>query len=38
MLLDMAQAWDELAAARVARITRRERTRGIAAALMPSIV
>jgi lysozyme family protein len=38
MLLDMAQTWEELAAARVAQIARRERTRGIAAALIPSIV
>ena len=38
MLLDMAQTWDELAAVRVAQIARRERSRGIAAALIPSIV
>ena len=38
MLLNMAQAWDELAAVRVAQIARRERSRGIAAALIPSIV
>jgi hypothetical protein len=38
MLLKMAKAWDELAAARVARIAQRERAWGIAADLFPSVV
>jgi hypothetical protein len=38
MLLDMAQTWDDLAASRVTQISQRERMRGIAAALIPSIV
>jgi hypothetical protein len=38
MLLNMAQTWDELAAARVAQIARRDRTRGVSATLIPSVV
>jgi hypothetical protein len=38
MLLNMAKTWEELALVRVAQMARRERTRGIAAALIPSIV
>jgi hypothetical protein len=38
MLLNMAKTWDDLAAARVTQIARRERARGIAAGLLPSIV
>jgi hypothetical protein len=34
----MANAWDELAAARVAQIAQRERVWGIAADLFPSVV
>jgi hypothetical protein len=37
-LLGMANAWDELAAARVAQIAQRERVWGIAADLFPSVV
>jgi hypothetical protein len=37
-LLNMAQTWDDLAASRVPQISQRERMRGIAAALIPSIV
>jgi hypothetical protein len=33
MLLNMAQTWDDLAASPVARLSQRERMRGIAAAL-----
>jgi hypothetical protein len=38
MLLNMARTWDDLATARVAQFARRERARGIAAGLLPSIV
>ena len=38
ILLNMAQAWEDLAASRVRQFSQRERMRGIAAALIPSIV
>jgi hypothetical protein len=38
VLLDMAKAWDGLAAARVGQIAQRERVWGPAADLFPSVV
>jgi hypothetical protein len=38
MLLNMAQTWEDLAASRVRQFSQRERMRGTAAALIPSIV
>jgi hypothetical protein len=38
MLLNMARTWEDLAASRVRQFSQRERMRGIAAALIPSIV
>jgi hypothetical protein len=37
-LLDMAKSWDDLAAARVAQLSQRERVWGVAADLFPSVV
>jgi hypothetical protein len=38
MLLNMARTLEDLAASRVRQLSQRERVRGIAAALIPSIV